>query len=110
MRGAYAETMAEHVLALIMALAKRLPQNHAALARDEFDQHTPTRSIHGSLVGIPGFGGIVQASASLFQALGAHVHAVNPSGRTNATVDRLATMEDLDALLGAADMRVARFP
>ena len=65
--GAYAEPMSEHVL----ALAKRLPQNHAALTRGVFDQQTPTRSIHGSLVGILGFGGIGQASARLFRMLGA---------------------------------------
>ncbi len=108
--GAYAEPMAEHVLALALALAKRLPQNHAALARGVFDQQTPTRSIHGSLVGILGFGGIGQASARLFQALGAHVHAINRSGRTDAAVDRIGTMEDLDALLAAADILVISLP
>jgi phosphoglycerate dehydrogenase-like enzyme len=108
--GAYAKPMSEHVLALALALAKRLPQNHAALIRGVFDQQTPTRSIHGSLVGILGFGGIGQASARLFQALGAHVYAINRSGRTDATVDRIGKMEDLDALLGAADIVVVSLP
>jgi phosphoglycerate dehydrogenase-like enzyme len=108
--GAYAEPMAEHVLALALALAKRLPQNHAALAQGVFDQHTPTRSIRGSLVGILGFGGIGQASARLFQALGARVHAINRSGRTDATVERIGTMEDLDVLLSAADIVVVSLP
>jgi glycerate dehydrogenase len=74
--GAHAEPMAEHVLALALALAKRLPQEHAALARSVFDQQASTRSIRGSLVGILGFGGIGQSTARLFQALGAHVHAI----------------------------------
>jgi phosphoglycerate dehydrogenase-like enzyme len=104
--GAYAEPMAEHVLALALALAKRLPQEHASLARGVFDQETPNRSIRGSLVGILGFGGIGQASARLFQALGAHVHAINRSGRTEALVDQIGTMEDLDALLREADILV----
>ncbi len=108
--GAYAEPMAEHVLALALALAKRLPQEHAALARGVFDQETPTRSIRGSLVGILGFGGIGQASARLFQALGAHVRAINRSGRTDATVDQIGTMEDLDALLREADILVVSLP
>lgn len=108
--GAYAEPMAEHVLALALALAKRLPQEHAALARGVFDQETPTLSIGGSLVGIIGFGGIGQASARLFQALGAHVHAINRSGRTDAPVDQIGTMEDLDALLGEADIVVVSLP
>jgi phosphoglycerate dehydrogenase-like enzyme len=108
--GAYAEPMAEHVLALALALAKRLPQNHAALARGEFDQQTPTRTIRGSLVGILGFGGIGQASARLFQALGARVHAINRSGRTDAAVDRIGTMNDLEALLRDADILVVSLP
>ncbi len=108
--GAYAEPMAEHVLALALALAKRLPQEHAALARGVFDQETPTLSIRGSLVGILGFGGIGQASARLFQALGARVHAINRSGRTDAPVDEIRTMDDLDALLGEADIVVVSLP
>jgi phosphoglycerate dehydrogenase-like enzyme len=108
--GAYAEPMAEHVLALALALAKRLPQEHAALARGVFDQETPTVSISGSLVGILGFGGIGQASARLFQALGARVHAINRSGHTDAAVDRIGTTEDLDALLGEADIVVVSLP
>jgi phosphoglycerate dehydrogenase-like enzyme len=108
--GAYAEPMAEHVLALALALAKRLPQEHASLARGVFDQETPNRSIRGSLVGILGFGGIGQASARLFQALGAHVHAINRSGRTEALVDQIGTMEDLDALLREADILVVSLP
>jgi phosphoglycerate dehydrogenase-like enzyme len=108
--GAYAEQMAEHVLALALALAKRLAQNHAALARGVFDQQTPTRSIRGSVVGILGFGGIGQASARLFQALGARVCAINRTGRTDAGVDRIGTMEDLDALLSDADILVVSLP
>jgi phosphoglycerate dehydrogenase-like enzyme len=108
--GAYAEPMAEHVLALALALAKRLPQEHAALAGGVFDQETPTLSIRGSLVGIIGFGGIGQASARLFQALGAHVHAINRSGRTDAPVERIGTMEDLDALLREADIVLVSLP
>ena len=108
--GAYAEPMAEHVLALALALAKRLPQNHAAMARGVFDQETPTRSIRGSVVGILGFGGIGQASARLFEALGAHVHAINRSGHSDASVERIGTMKDLDPLLGEADILVVSLP
>jgi phosphoglycerate dehydrogenase-like enzyme len=108
--GAYAEPMAEHVLALALALAKRLPQEHDALARGVFDQQTPTRSIRGSLVGILGFGGIGQACARLFQALGARVHAINRSGRTDAPVDQIATMNTLDELLRDADIVVVSLP
>jgi phosphoglycerate dehydrogenase-like enzyme len=38
------------------------------------------------------------------------VHAINHSGATDATVERIGTMEDLDALLGAADIVVVSLP
>jgi phosphoglycerate dehydrogenase-like enzyme len=108
--GAYAEPMAEHVLAMALALAKRLPQNHAAMRRGEFDQETPNRSIRRSVVGILGFGGIGQASARLFAALGARIHALNRSGRTHEAVDWSGTLDDLDAVLSAADVLVVSLP
>ena len=61
--GAYAEPMAEHVLAMALALLKELPQRHAFLARGEFRQHPPTRRVAGLVAGILGFGGIGKATA-----------------------------------------------
>jgi len=108
--GAYADQMAEHVLAMALALAKRLPQCHAAMARGEFDQQTLNRAIRGSVVAVLGFGGIGQASAKLFSALGAYIHAVNRSGETDAAVDQIGTLDDLDVVLPTADILVISFP
>lgn len=95
---------------MALALAKRLLPNHAALGRGEFDQKTLNRAIRGSLVGVLGFGGIGQATAKLFRALGARVHAVNRSGRTEAPVDWIGTLDDLDSVLAAADVVVVSLP
>jgi phosphoglycerate dehydrogenase-like enzyme len=109
--GAYSAPMAEHVLAMALALAKRLPQNHAAMARGEFDQETLSRAIRGSIVGVLGFGGIGQASAALFKPLGARIHAINRSGETDAPVDWIGTLDDdLDAVLSEADILVISLP
>jgi glycerate dehydrogenase len=108
--GAYADPMAEHVLAMALSFAKRLTQNHAAMRRGEFDQDHPTLAIRGATVAVLGFGGIGQASARLFRALGARVHAVNRTGRTSEPVDSIATLNELDAVLAGADIVVVSLP
>ncbi|PPQ36037.1 2-hydroxyacid dehydrogenase [Rhodopila globiformis] len=108
--GAYAEPMAEHGLALILAAAKRLPIEHAALARGEFNQHTRNRMLAGRTCGILGFGGIGQAMARVTRALGMRIHAVNRSGRSDAPTDWLGAIRDLDALLAASDVLVISTP
>jgi phosphoglycerate dehydrogenase-like enzyme len=108
--GAYADPMSEHVLAMALALAKRLPQNHAAMAKGGFDRQTPTKAIRGSVVGVLGFGGIGQSTGRLFRTLGARVHAVNTSGHTPEPVEWVGTLRDLDTVLGAADILVVSLP
>jgi phosphoglycerate dehydrogenase-like enzyme len=108
--GAYADPMAEHVLAMTLALAKRFPQNHAALARGEFNQFAFTRSLRGAACGILGFGGIGQASARLFRAFGARIHAINTTGRTDQAVEFIGTLDDLDSVLSASDVLLISLP
>ena len=108
--GGWAEPMAEHVLGLTLALAKRLPQNHAKLARGIFDQRTPNRQMRGAVVAILGYGGIGQASARLFRALGARIHAVTRSGSADDAVERTATLDELDDILAAADVLIVSLP
>jgi len=55
--GAYAEPMAERVLAMTLALAKRLRVEHEKMWRGEFDQSTLNRSLRGATCTILGFGG-----------------------------------------------------
>jgi phosphoglycerate dehydrogenase-like enzyme len=108
--GAYAEAMAEHALAMVLAAAKRLLVEHAALQRGEFNQHKPTRSLSGLTCGIFGFGGIGLAVARLMRALGMRIHAVNRRGAADETVDWISSTAQLDALLGAADVLVISVP
>jgi len=55
--GAYAAPMAEHVMAMTLALAKRLLIEDQKLRNGEFDQFTPNRLLAGMTAGILGFGG-----------------------------------------------------
>jgi len=108
--GAYADPMAEHVLAMALALAKRLPQNHAAMGEGVFDQETLSRTFRGSVVAVLGFGGIGQATARLCRALGARIHAVNTSGRSDEPVDWIGTLDEIDDVLAVADVVVISLP
>jgi phosphoglycerate dehydrogenase-like enzyme len=102
--------MAEHAVAMALALLKRLPQHHTELARGVWDQASVNRPVRGAVCGILGFGGIGKATGRLLRALGARVHAVNTSGRTDEPVEFVGTLDDLDAVLEAADVLVIALP
>lgn len=108
--GAYAEPMAEHVLAMSLSLAKHLAQRHAELRQGIFDHETMNRELRGSVVCILGFGGIGKASARLFRALGSRIHAISRSMPAEEWVERAGTLDDLDDALSAADIVVVSIP
>jgi glycerate dehydrogenase len=108
--GAYAEPMAEHAMAMTLALAKRLPQHHAELARGVFDQETPSLTLDQSVCGILGFGGIGKATARLMRPFGARIFAINTSGRTDEPVEFVGTLGDLDDILGQLDVVIVALP
>jgi phosphoglycerate dehydrogenase-like enzyme len=108
--GAYADPMAEHVLAMALALAKNLLREHQNLARGEFHQSRLNRLLSGSVCGIIGFGGIGRATARLMRGLGLRIYAVNTSGRTDEPVEFIGTLKDLKHVLSSSDVVVLSLP
>lgn len=112
-RGLSAEPIAEHVLALVLALFRKLPlalrrQAAREWAQDEAMGPPPLRVVRGSRVLIVGPGQIGAACASRFAALGAEVTAVRrrldqpvPEG-----VRHVVPVEQLADVLPPADVVV----
>src|SRR5262249_39966160 len=108
--GGYAESMAEHALAMALAAAKRLVLEHENLKRGQFNQFTRNRMLAGHICGIFGFGGIGAATARLMHGIGMRVHAINRHGRTDQQVEWIGTPERLSELLEAADVLLISAP
>jgi phosphoglycerate dehydrogenase-like enzyme len=108
--GAYATPMAEHVLAMTLALAKRLLVENQKLRHGEFDQFTPNRLLSGMTAGILGFGGIGRATARLMRAFGMRISAINTSGTSSEPTDFLGTLHDLEHVLRESDVVVISLP
>ena len=108
--GAYAAPMAEHVMAMTLALAKRLLVEDQKLRNGEFDQFITNRALAGTTAGILGFGGIGRATARLMRAFGMRIYAINHSGTSTEPVDFLGTLHDLERVLRQSDVVVISLP
>ena len=100
--GVFAAPMAEHVVAMMLAAAKRLAVEDRAMRRGEFNQSAPNRMLAGEVCAILGLGGVGRAVARLVRALGMKVHAVNRTGVADEPVEFLGTLADLEAVLRPA--------
>jgi len=108
--GAYAAQMAEHVVAMILAIDKNLLDRHNKLVKGIFDQKNVNRMLDGSTCAILGFGGIGKAAARRLRCLGVKILALNTSGRTDAPVEFIGTLKDLEYVLRLADIVIVSLP
>jgi phosphoglycerate dehydrogenase-like enzyme len=109
-RGAFAEPMAEHAVAMAFAAAKRLAIEQDKLRSGTFNQFEPTKTLDGAVCGILGFGGTGAAIARKMRALGMKIHAINRRGATSEPVDWIAGPGKLNELLAVADVLVIISP
>ncbi|TAK00332.1 MAG: D-2-hydroxyacid dehydrogenase [Chloroflexota bacterium] len=123
-RGVFTRPIAEHVLMLILAISRRLPQL-LELQRERTWQPLEGVELRELTVGIVGYGSIGRAVASLAGAFGARVIALrrNVSGPPPAAADgsdetfpfepapeRIVGPDGLHELLGASDVVVLAAP
>lgn len=81
--GAYSEPIAEHVLAMVLAIVKNILPRHLELTKGEFNQTSPNRQLKQSSALIIGMGGIGTATARLLSQIGVKVSGVNRTGESD---------------------------
>jgi phosphoglycerate dehydrogenase-like enzyme len=116
-RGLAAGTIAEHVLAVTLALFRRLPlalrrQAERTWAQDEIGTPPGNRPVAGAEVLLVGLGAIGTATARLFHALGSRVTAIRrrPDAPSVDGVVDVRGPEQLHRLLPCADVVVLAAP
>ncbi|GAA2780234.1 D-isomer specific 2-hydroxyacid dehydrogenase family protein [Saccharopolyspora taberi] len=108
--GTYAETVAEHTLALMLAGTRQL---HTMARAGRWEQPEGIRSLFGATVGILGAGGIGRALIRLLAPFGVRVLAVNRSGKPVDGADRTWAADDAEGvreLLTGSDFVVVAAP
>ena len=108
--GAFAEPIAEHVLALTLALSKNLFSKYKILCGGRFDRSGYNRKLREGICGIIGLGGNGREIARIMQAVGMNVYGINRSGKTEFPVDFVGDTRDMKKVLQAADVIVVTTP
>ncbi|ACK52079.1 D-isomer specific 2-hydroxyacid dehydrogenase NAD-binding [Methylocella silvestris BL2] len=109
---AYAPFVAEHALALLLALFRRLPDALARGARHEWDQAigSQMRLLDEATVTIFGFGQIGRQIAARLRPFGSRIIAVDRAGRPEPLADEMLSDERLVEALKISDALIVAAP
>jgi D-2-hydroxyacid dehydrogenase (NADP+) len=103
-RGIYSIGVAEHCIAMMLALARRLPVHFHDQQQRIFRRHVPYGEIAGATACIVGPGSIGMEVASRCHALGMRVIAVAREGSTiRAPIEQVFSVNDLKIAVQQAD-------
>jgi phosphoglycerate dehydrogenase-like enzyme len=105
-KGVYAAPIAEYVIGMLLAGARRLPE----LMRDRRWQPLDVRTLRGATVGIVGGGGIGSAVIALLRPMGARTVAVTRSGRAVDGADVSVGPTEIDRVVRESDFLVLAAP
>lgn len=103
--GSNGQSVAEHALALMLALVKDLTHQDGLIRDGVWDKNRyHGRELRGQQLALVGFGFIGQTVARMAQALGMTVSAYDPHAPDAAFSDGILRESDLDRLLAQADI------
>ena len=110
--GAYGVTIAEHIVMVTLELMRGQPFYNGVVARREWYNDLPVRSIHGSRIALLGTGDIGREAARRLRGFSpARIIGVNRSGRNpDGLFDEVRTIDGLDALLPEVDLLILSLP
>jgi phosphoglycerate dehydrogenase-like enzyme len=104
--GAVAGTVAEHAMALLLALGRSIPDVLAQQAQRKWDRLPPASrswSLEGKTLAIVGFGQIGQELARRARPFGAKIIGVSRSIKPDTLLDEAHPLSELHAVLPRAD-------
>ncbi|WP_347558343.1 hydroxyacid dehydrogenase [Robbsia sp. KACC 23696] len=109
--GSNMRSVAEHAMALLLAVARRVPEAHHAVRSDNWRYRfsTTMHELHGKVLGIAGYGAIGSAFATMARlGFGMQVCVWSPSlddvRRAQLAADGIECVPDLPTLLQRADV------
>jgi len=109
---AYAPTVAEHAVTLLLALVRKLPTavRNAELHRWDQSHATTIATLHDATVVVVGFGNIGREVAKRLRGFGARVLAVTRSGRPDPLADEVFPADRMLDAFARADAVVLAVP
>ena len=115
MQGVHGPAIAEHVMASLLALTRKMPQLHAAQREGRWDRQATAGSttLSGRTMFVVGMGGIGSQVARRAHAFDMKILATvrNPAKKEKpAYVDRMGGADDLDAFLAESEVVVVALP
>lgn len=97
--------VAEHTFAMLLALARHIPQGYNAVRAGEWPRHTMLGfQLHGKQLGVVGFGRLGRAVAERAQAFGMHVLVYDPYVDLALARERRVEPVGFEELLARADI------
>ncbi|KKX25729.1 hydroxyacid dehydrogenase [Rhizobium sp. LC145] len=103
--GSNSRAVAEHTIALALALVKEILPLDRAVKNGGWPKPTFVgKDILGATIGLIGYGGIGRETARMAEALGMEVVVHDPFAPGAAEADGFASADDIDAMLPALDI------
>ncbi len=109
----WSPAVAEHAMALMLALTKRLPQAMAAQSRHAWDSPALSahmRTLRGRTLVIVGYGSIGREVAQRARGFGMRIVGVSRSARPDPGVDEVRRADELEVVLAQADVVLIAVP